>query len=178
MSSGEKRQRTYEWLDAKQVQYEQRTIQGVPYFEAIRDGKLAPAPIANTIGWDVVEVERGRIKLALVPQEFLLNPHVLHGGVLSMLLDSATACAVISTMAEDQACTSLEIKVNYIRGVSIDVERIFCEGRVVHGGRQSAVAEAEIRDAAGKLYAKATATFLVFLKPKVAPPTSAAAKGA
>ena len=159
--------RTYGWADPKQIQREQRTISGVPYFEGVRDGKIANAPWACTVGWNVVEVERGRIKLSLAPQEFHLNPHVVHGGVLGSLLDSATACAVISTMADDQACTSLEIKVNYLRAVTADVPKIFCEGRVLHGGRQSAVAEAEIRDGAGKLYARATATFLVFPKPPV-----------
>jgi uncharacterized protein (TIGR00369 family) len=101
------------------------------------------------------------VKLELAPGEHLANPHVVHGGVLATLLDSATACATISTMEEDRICTSLEIKVNYLRAVPLDAPKIFCEGRVIHGGRSAAVAEAEVRDAAGKLYAKATATFIV-----------------
>ncbi|MGE0386840.1 MAG: PaaI family thioesterase [Gammaproteobacteria bacterium] len=160
-----RRTRTYRYADAARVSREQRSAPGLPYLEGVRDGRYANAPMAYTIGWSLTEVERGRVTLALDPGEHLFNPHVLHGGVFSTLLDSATACAVISTLTEDQACTSLEIKTNFLRAVAPGSGTILCEGRVIHAGRRSAVAEAEVFDGGGKKYARATATFLIYPNP-------------
>jgi acyl-coenzyme A thioesterase PaaI-like protein len=41
---------------------------------------------------------------------------------------------------------------------------VFAEGRVVSIGRRVAFAEATVKDAAGRLYASATSTLLVFDK--------------
>jgi uncharacterized protein (TIGR00369 family) len=59
------------------------------------------------------------------------------------------------------AYTTLEIKVNYVRAVTDATGEVTAEGRLVHGGRRSAVAEATLTDAAGKLYATASTTCLV-----------------
>jgi uncharacterized protein (TIGR00369 family) len=155
------RSRTYDYAEARKISLEQRTIQGLEYMQAVRDGRLAGPPISYTIGWTLTAVEKGFVRLELVPGEHLANPHVVHGGVLSTLLDSATACAAISTMDEDTMCTSLGINVSYLRAVPLDLPKIVCEGRVIHGGRSAVVAEAEVKDEAGKLYARATATFIV-----------------
>jgi uncharacterized protein (TIGR00369 family) len=69
-------------------------------------------------------------------------------------------------MPAGRSYTTLEIKVNMVRALSIKVPLVRAEGKVVHSGRQSATAEGRLYDAAGKLYAHASTTCLVFDLPK------------
>jgi len=52
--------------------------------------------------------------------------------------------------------------VNYLRAVGEATGIVSAEGQVVHAGRQAAVAEGRLTDAAGKLYATASTTCLLF----------------
>jgi uncharacterized protein (TIGR00369 family) len=78
------------------------------------------------------------------------------------LLDSVLGCAVHTTLPAGRGYTSLEIKVNYVRAVTEASGELSAEGVVVHGGRRSAVAEAKVVDARGRLCATASTTCLVF----------------
>ncbi|MEA2739079.1 MAG: hypothetical protein QOH05_2386 [Acetobacteraceae bacterium] len=86
----------------------------------------------------------------------------MHGGILATLLDSVMGCAVHSTLPKGRAYTSLEIKVNNVRAVTSESGELAAEGKIVHGGRRSAVAEAKVVDAKGRLCATASTTCLVF----------------
>ncbi len=86
----------------------------------------------------------------------------MHGGLAATLCDTAVGCAVHSTLPAGAGYTTLELKVNFIRPLSVDTGRVFCEGRVIHVGGRVATAEARVTDAAGKLYAHATTTCMVF----------------
>jgi uncharacterized protein (TIGR00369 family) len=69
---------------------------------------------------------------------------------------------VHTTLPRGRAYTSLEIKVNYVRAVTNDSGELAAEGKIVHGGSRSAVAEAKVVDAKGRLCATASTTCLVF----------------
>ena len=56
----------------------------------------------------------------------------------------------------------LEIKTNLLRAMAVETGRLLCEGKTMHVGRSVAVAEARLTDEAGKLYAHAATTRLVF----------------
>ena len=79
--------------------------------------------------------------------------------------DSAMGCAVNSTLKVGTAYTTLELKINLVRPVTADTGPMRCEGRIVHRGRQTATAEGRLLDAAGKLYAHATTTCIIFPVP-------------
>jgi uncharacterized protein (TIGR00369 family) len=64
----------------------------------------------------------------------------------------------------DQGFTTLELKVSYLRGMNDMTGPVRAEGRVVNIGRRVAFAEADIRDAEGRLMATATSTLLVLAK--------------
>ena len=51
---------------------------------------------------------------------------------------------------------------NFVRPVVVGTGRLRAEGRVIHAGSRLATAEARLTDAAGKLYAHAVGTCLVF----------------
>jgi uncharacterized protein (TIGR00369 family) len=158
------RRRTFTWSDPKAAAKAGMRLSGLDYLEAIRTGDLPPPPACL----DIVlgHVEEGRVLMRLMPAEHHYNTlGSVHGGVIATLLDSVMGCAVHSTLPAGRVYTTLEIKVNYIRAVTDGTGEVTAEGRLVHGGRRSAVAEATLTDAAGKLYATASTTCLV-LEPR------------
>jgi uncharacterized protein (TIGR00369 family) len=70
-------------------------------------------------------------------------------------------CAVHSRLPAGQGYTTLEIKVNYLRAVATATGEVIAEGRVLHLGRSTAMAEASLTDAAGRRYAHATTTCII-----------------
>ncbi len=109
------------------------------------------------------DVEHGLVVMHLTAAAYRYNPiGTMHGGILATLLDSVMGGAVHSTLPKGRAYTSLEIKVNYVRAVTIASGELSAEGRLVHGGRRSAVAEGKVIDALGRLCATASTTCMVF----------------
>lgn len=158
------RSRTIEWHDPHESARAGLALSGFDYLVAMRNGSIAPPPIAATLGFDEVpiEVERGKVTFFLQPHEFHYNPiGSVHGGVIATLLDSASGCAVHSLLAAGVAYTTLELKVNYTRAVRADSGRMRCVGTVINLGRRTALAEARLVDEAGKLYAHCTQTCLI-----------------
>lgn len=131
--------------------------------QAMAAGTRPQPPVASLIGMRVVEVAPGRVRMALTPAGFHYNPNgSVHGGIIATVLDTVLACSVLSTLPAGRSCVTLEIKVNYLRAVTEAVGEIVGEGIAVHTGRQVGVADARLTDAAGKLYATASTTLLVF----------------
>ena len=125
----------------------------------------AQPPIGRTLDFSLVEVERGRAVFEGTPDERHYNPMGgVHGGYAATLLDSACGIAVHSMLKPDQGFTTLELKVSYLRGMNDTTGPVRAEGRVVNIGRRVAFAEADIRDAEGRLMATATSTLLVLAK--------------
>jgi uncharacterized protein (TIGR00369 family) len=121
------------------------------------------APIGETLAFKLVEVEEGRVVFEGVPGLHAYNPiGTVHGGYAATLLDSACGCAAHSRLAANQGYTTLELKVAYHRPMTASTGPVRAEGRVLSIGRRAAFTEASITDAAGKLYASATSTLLVF----------------
>ena len=132
------------------------------YMRAIRDGRLPAPPIARLLSMDLVEVEEGRAVFALTPAEQHYNPiGVVHGGIAFTMLDSAMGCTVQTLLPPGKGYTTLEIKANLVRAITLKTGPIRAIGKIVHMGRQTATAEARIEDAAGKLYAHGTSTCII-----------------
>ena len=89
----------------------------------------------------------------------------LHGGWYATLLDSAVGCAVHTAMPIGRAYTTLELKLNIVRSISLKVSLVRAEGYTVHVGKQVATAEGRLYGADGTLYAHASTTCLVFEMP-------------
>lgn len=135
--------------------------------QQVRDliARDAQPPIGRTLGFSLVEVDRGRAVFEGTPDERHYNPMGgVHGGYAATLLDSACGIAVHSMLKPDQGFTTLELKVSYLRGMSDTTGPVRAEGRVLNMGRRVAFAEADIRDADGRLMATATSTLLVLAK--------------
>lgn len=157
------RERTFSWTDPAVIAEASRGMAGLDLLRSWRDGLVPSPPIGALVGMSLTEVDSGRVVMRLTPAEYHYNPiGSMHGGILATLLDSVMGCAVHSTLPQGRAYTSLEIKVNYVRAVTNASGELAAEGKVVHGGRRSAVAEAKVVDAKGRLCATASTTCLVF----------------
>jgi uncharacterized protein (TIGR00369 family) len=136
---------------------------GIGFLEAMVAGTVPQAPMCETLGFHLVEVEPRRAAFEGVPEFRHYNPFgVVHGGLAATMLDSALGCAVASTLAKGEAFTTLELKVNLVRAVTRDTGPVRAEARILHRGRTIATGDADLKDAAGKLYAHASTTCMVF----------------
>ena len=135
---------------------------GLEALHAIVAGDAPAPPIAELVGFDLVEVGEGRASFELDPAERHYNPlGTVHGGIAATLLDSAMGCAVHTTLAEGEAYTTLELKVNYVRAITQSTGRIAATGSVIHRGGRVATAEARLTDEDGRLLAHGTSTCLI-----------------
>jgi uncharacterized protein (TIGR00369 family) len=124
-------------------------------------------PIGEKLAFSLVEVDRGHAVFEGTPDGSVYNPlGSVHGGYAATLLDSACGVAVHSQLSAEQAYTTLELKISYLRGLSVDSGTVRAVGRVLTMGRRVAFAEASLHDGAGRLCATATSTLLVFEKPR------------
>jgi uncharacterized protein (TIGR00369 family) len=137
-------------------------MSGLDFIRAIFEGRMAGAPIAETLNFRMHAVEEGRVVFRGAPEFRHMNPMGgVHGGWYGTLLDSAMGCAVATVLPQGRLYTTLEYKVNITRALAVG-RLIDCEARVSHAGRSTAVAEGWIRGVEdGKLYATGSTTCLV-----------------
>ena len=167
MDAPARRSRLIRW--SRQLPFDP-TGTGLQSLEAMVAGTRPPPPVSALIGLRAVSAEPGRVRMAFTPSEHLYNPlGSVHGGIIATVLDTVVATAVMSTLAPGRGCTTLEIKVNYVRALTEASGEVFGEGVAVHTGRQVGVAEGRIADAAGRLFATASTTLLVFDTPPPRP---------
>ena len=134
----------------------------IDYLRAIRDGRIPDPPIARLLGMRLIKVEEGEAVFELTPAEQHYNPiGVVHGGVAFTMLDSAMGCSVQSMLPPGKGYTTLEIKANLVRAITLTTGLIRASAKIIHMGKQTATAEARLEDAQGKLYAHGTTTCIV-----------------
>ena len=140
-------------------------LSGLQQLQALIASGRRP-PICETLDFTLIEIEAGRAVFEGTPGPHALNPiGSIHGGYAAALLDSACGCAVHSSLRADQGYTTLELKIAYHRPMSSDTGPVRTEGKIVSLGKRVGFVEARITDAAGKLYASATSTLLIFDNP-------------
>ena len=157
------RTRTVTWQDPHASARDATAISGLDYLRSIAEGKIAPPPIGMLIGYQLSEVEVGSTVFEVEPAEFHYNPFAsVHGGIASTLLDSAMTSAILSTLPIGIACSTLEMKVNFVRPIFDNTGLLRCEAKTIHVGSRIATAEGKLIDTQGKLYAHAVTTCIVF----------------
>ena len=155
-----RRERMVEWQAPGPVAKAAYGMSGLETMCAIRDGILPPPPMARLIGFRMSVAEQARIVMELDPDESLENTiGLLHGATAAALLDTAMGCAVSTMQPAGQTSVTLDLKLTYLRPLSVRSGTISAEGKVVKLGRQTSYAEGFIRDGADNLAVHATATF-------------------
>lgn len=140
-----------------------KKLTGLEIFQKVLTGELLTTPFAETLDYQLIEVEKGRVVFGSTPSVRFSNPlGTMHGGYLATLLDSAMACAVHTTLGAGKGCTSLEFKINFVRPIFESTGYIKAEGKTISVGRQIATSEGKLFDERGKLYAHGTTTLMIY----------------
>ncbi|MEU8300985.1 PaaI family thioesterase [Micromonospora sp. NPDC048909] len=156
------RSRTFSWSDPAENAAALGRGGGLEMLRAMLAGELPPPPVMQLLDMSRMTADEGRVTVEMVPQEFHYNPlGTVHGGILSTLLDTAAGCAVHSTLPAGVGYTSLDLNVKFLRPATVDSGTLRCEGTVLQRGRRTALAEARLTAARGRLVAHATSTCLI-----------------
>lgn len=157
------RTRTVTWEDPMVGAEKAKTMSGMEYLQAMIDGEIPPPPISRALGFILSEIGEGRAVFTCEPQEYHYNPiGVVHGGLAATLLDSATGVATHTMLSAGTGYTTIELHINLLRPLTSTTGLIRAEAEIIHFGRTIATSQGRIVDSAGKLYAHATATCMIF----------------
>src|SRR5690349_2582814 len=154
------RTRVVEWQAPGPAAKVAAAMSGIAAMRAIRDGLLPPPPMAKLIGLRMSVVEEGRIVMELDPHESLENTiGLLHGATAAALLDTAMGCAISTLLPAGQTSVTLDLKLTYLRPLSVRSGTVQAEGKLIKLGRQTSYTEGFVRDGEGNLAVHATSTF-------------------
>jgi uncharacterized protein (TIGR00369 family) len=140
-----------------------KAMSGLEFVNGLANGALPLNTIAQTLGYDVVEAESGRVAITLHPTGAHLNPWgTVHGGLTAVLLDSCMGLAIQSMLDKGISSTTLEFKISLVRAITPETGQIRAEGKVINCGSRVGTAEGRVTDAQGRLLAHGTTTCLIF----------------
>lgn len=161
---------TVAWQDPMVGARAAKGMSGLEFWRAMQKGEVPLPPICELIGFELAEVEEGRVVFECVPGEQHYNTiGFVHGGLACTLLDSAMGTALHTVLPAGTGFTTLELKTNLLRPIAIDTGTLRCEGHPIHVGGRVALAEARLTDESGILYAHATSALMVFRPRKETP---------
>lgn len=157
-----KRSRTITWNDPMEGAKEAMKMDGIAYLQAMSDHKLPLPPLLYTLDFSVSQIEAGNVVFEFTPQEFHYNPiGTVHGGVITAILDSAMGCSVHSLLPAGKGYTTLELKVNFLKAITIKTGKLKTLGKVINLGGRTALIEAQLLDENNAVYAHAVSTCLI-----------------
>jgi uncharacterized protein (TIGR00369 family) len=119
-----------------------------------------PFPIMRTLGFKLIEVDEASASMEMeVKTELHANPMgTIHGGVLCDIADAAIGTAHLTTVADGESFTSIDLQISFFRPVWN--ERLRAVARPVHRGRTVTRYVCDITRADGKLVAQVTSTIM------------------
>lgn len=135
-----------------------RTMSGLELIQALADGTLPRASMAQTMGMGDIAVTFGSASIQVCADRDHLNPYGgVHGGFAATVLDSVTAFAVQTTLPAGVGLSTVDLNVKMLKSVPMS-EPLFAEGRVTHVSFSLGFAEGTLKDGAGNLLASASIT--------------------
>jgi uncharacterized protein (TIGR00369 family) len=161
-SDSDPRTRTILWQDPAQFEEPIRKLSGIEFMRAFLTGDLPPPPFMQLLGIRVVSVEPSSVTFEFDPAEYMYSPlGNVHGGIVTVLLDTAMGCSFHTTLPAGTGYTTIELKVNFLKSVTAKAGPLRAEGHVIHSGSRLATLEARLMDDRKKLYAHATSTVMI-----------------
>ena len=165
-NSSAQRSETFTWIDPAIALEQLPRLSGLDYFSGLRDGSIAPPPIASLMNFDLVDARYGHVEFQCWPGEAHYNPlGMVHGGLACTLLDTVLGCAAHTTLDAGIGYTSIDLAVKYLRPITLQKGALRAEGSVVKTGPRVIFTEGRLSTADGKLLATATSTLLIFPHP-------------
>jgi uncharacterized protein (TIGR00369 family) len=141
----------------------QMSMSGLEFVQGLANGTLPLNTIAQTLGYDIIEADSGRVVIIAEPTGIHLNPAgTVHGGLSATLLDSCMGLAIHSTLDKGFGSTTLEFKISFARPITPQTGPIRAEGTVISRGRRVGTAEGRVTDRDGRLLVHGTTTCLIY----------------
>ncbi len=138
-----------------------KEMTGLEFLQAMVDGHIPRASISETIPMDLHEISNGYTCFKVKADSRHLNPlGGVHGGFAATALDSATGCAIHTTLEAGVGYGTIDLNVKMCRPVPKDKE-LLAIGSVINLSKNLAISEGKLVDEEGKLYAHATATCMI-----------------
>lgn len=132
------------------------------YLQRIISGEYAQLPIGITLGFRIAAAVPGSVTVRGTPNTASYNLlDSIHGGWTAAVLDTAMALSNLTLLDADQSFTTLDIRINYIRPITVETGEVIAIGNVLNSGRRVAYTEAKLSDASGKLLAHGTGSLLM-----------------
>lgn len=95
------------------------------------------------LGGELIAVSPGSVEVALPFSEPVQQQHGLfHGGIVSMVADTASGFATYTVLPADEECVSAEFKVNFLYPAK--GTKLISKGTVIKVGRTLVIAEAVV----------------------------------
>jgi uncharacterized protein (TIGR00369 family) len=118
---------------------------------------------SRLLGIEVVAAADGHAELAATPSARIHNLHGrAHGGYTSSLIDTAMGWAVGTKVPQGTSFGTIELSVRFTGKIDVETGPLKITGDIVHAGRTMFTAEARVMNAAGKVLAHGSGTFLVY----------------
>lgn len=120
-------------------------------------------PHARALGMELVEAGPGVVEIAMPwSAEFVGDPRtgVLHGGVISALMDTCCGAAVMTHPNRPPTTATIDLRIDYLRSATAG-QRVRTRAECFHMTRSVAFVRAVARDDGETLVATATGTFTV-----------------
>jgi uncharacterized protein (TIGR00369 family) len=157
------RSRSYSWQDPRPVWQSIGVMSGLEFLRREIRGEAPPPPICISMRYELTAADAGHVVYTGVPGEDHYNAvGGVQGGWITGLLDAAIGSAVFSTLPAGARYTTLELKINFVRPVTVETGKLRCVGQAIHEGRRVGTAEGRVYDASDKLYAHASTTCMIF----------------
>ena len=120
-----------------------------------------PAPdagLSRLTGLTAMAIAPGEAAFALPATRWLCAPPPgrVQGGAVAMLAGAAIDAAMQTAAPAQSRFVPLELKLNYLRPLASDGREATAHATLVHGGRRTAVAHAEVADTDGRAIAVAS----------------------
>ena len=125
-------------------------------------GEQPPPPphVWTTLGYRGIENETGRTVIEWdAPPEYCFHGEsgpIVHGGLVTTLLDTAMGGACYSTLEDDETFLTADLRAQFLRPTRPGTLRAV--GRVIHRTKRMAFCDAELFDVEGKRLATAGCT--------------------
>ena len=139
-----------------------KRMSGRAFLEAMLAGEIDSSSISKLMNFHLCAVDDGMASFRGTPSEDNANLFGgVHGGWYATILDSCTACAIMTGLPQGRYQTTLELKINTIRPLRPGLQ-VEATGTAQHIGRTTGVAAGELRGVEdGKLYATASTTCMI-----------------
>ena len=139
-----------------------RELGGLEIMRRIVGGNVPAPPVHHLTGQRPVAADEGTCTFVMPASGWLPSPTgFVEGGTLVMLADAALVSAAQTTVPAGTAVAPADITVKFIRPVRPDGGELRATARVVHRGRTTAVTEAQVHNADGKLVCLAIGSAMI-----------------